>query len=98
MDALIELGVILIIAGICGAFAQALLGMPRNNFLVSMVIGVVGAYLGSYLAQRYNWPSILVLPIGTSRFEIAWAFVGSLLLVFVLSILNDIRRRSSRRR
>lgn len=98
MDPLIEFVIILIIAGICGAAAQALLGVRRNNFLVSMVIGVIGAYIGTYLAQRYGWPSFLMLPIGPSNFDIVWALGGSLLLVFVLSLINDTRRRSSRRR
>lgn len=98
MDMLIQFVIILIIAGICGGIAQAIFGMQRTNFLISMAIGVMGAYLGTYLAQRFGWPSILLLPIGTMSIELVWAMAGSLLLVFVLSLLNGARPPSRRRR
>lgn len=90
---LLELVIILIVAGICGGVAQALLGLGRSNFLFSIIIGVIGAYLGTLLAQQFGWSGILPLTIGNSSLDLGWAFLGSLLLVFVLSLLNGVRRR-----
>ncbi len=93
MDALIQLVVILVIAALCGGIAQAIFGMRRSNFLVSMVIGVIGAYLGAYLAQQFGWPDIVRLSVGSSSIELMWSLAGSIVLVFVLSLINGARRR-----
>ena len=97
VDTLIQLAIMLIIAGVCGGIAQAMLGMRRSNFLVSIGIGIIGAYLGTYLAQYFGWPRILALPIGSSSIELVWAITGSLLLVFIISLINDARRSTRRR-
>ncbi len=94
----VELVIILIIAGICGGVAQALLGMRRSNFLISVFIGMVGAYIGTYLAQRYGWPTLLMLTVGTSTMDIGWVFIGALLLVFVLHLINSLSRPGRARR
>lgn len=94
----VELIIILIIAGICGGVAQALLGMRRGNFLISVFIGMVGAYIGTYLAQRYGWPTLLTLTVGASTMDIGWVFIGALLLVFVLHLINGLSRPRRARR
>jgi uncharacterized membrane protein YeaQ/YmgE (transglycosylase-associated protein family) len=52
--------------------------------------------LGTYLAQYFGWPRILALPVGSSSIELVWAITGSLLLVFIISLINDARRSTRR--
>ncbi len=90
---IVELVIILIVAGICGGIAQAMLGQRRRNFLLSIIIGVIGAYVGTLLVRQFGWSNILPLTIGDSSIDLGWAFVGSLLLVFLLSMVTRPRRR-----
>jgi uncharacterized membrane protein YeaQ/YmgE (transglycosylase-associated protein family) len=98
MDGLIDLVVVLIVAGVCGALAQILFGFRRTNFLLSILIGVIGAYLGAYLAARLGLPSLLVLPVGASRLDIVWTVLGAALMMFVVSLVDGARRRPVRSR
>ena len=89
---LLELVVLLIIAGIAGAIAEFLVGFSPGGFLVSVIIGVIGAYIGTFLAQRLGLPPLLTIAINNQTFPVVWAIIGSLILVAVLSMLRGPRR------
>jgi uncharacterized membrane protein YeaQ/YmgE (transglycosylase-associated protein family) len=84
--------ILLIIAGICGSLAQALVGYSRGGCLVSVVIGFVGALLGTWLAGKLGLPELLALNIGGSSFPIVWTIIGASLFVAVLSLISGRRR------
>lgn len=98
MDALVNLVLMLIVAGVCGAVAQAVFGFQRTNFLVSVAIGVAGAYIGTFIASRFGLPSLLNFSLGSSTIDIVWAVLGSALLLFVYNFVESARRRPVRRR
>ena len=97
MDSIVDLVVILIVAGVCGALAQIVFGFRRTNFLIAVVVGVAGAYLGTYLAQRLGLPSLLPFSLGGRQIEVVWTFLGAALLMFVLSLIDSARSRGPRR-
>jgi uncharacterized membrane protein YeaQ/YmgE (transglycosylase-associated protein family) len=43
---ILEFLVLLVIAGVCGAVAQALTGVSRGGCLISIALGLIGALLG----------------------------------------------------
>lgn len=88
---LIDLIVLLIIAGLCGALGQAISGFSRGGCLVSIALGFVGALIGSWLATKLGLPEILPVRIGGIGFPIVWSIIGSALFVAVISLLT--RRR-----
>ncbi len=90
---LIELLILLVIAGICGAVAEAIVGFSPGGFVVSIIIGIIGAYLGTILASRLNLPAFLPVTIGGQTIEIVWAILGSILLLLVISLFRGRRRR-----
>lgn len=90
---LIEFLVLLIIAGICGAVAQALAGFTRGGCLLSIAVGFVGALLGSWLADALNLPSLFTISIGGSDFPIVWSIIGGALFAAILGL---VARPSSR--
>ncbi len=47
---------LLLVAAICGAIAQALVGISVGGCLVSAVVGFVGALIGMWLARQLNLP------------------------------------------
>ncbi|MGH2520981.1 MAG: hypothetical protein ACRDH2_00625 [Anaerolineales bacterium] len=85
--------VLLLVAAIAGGLGQALGGFSRGGCLVSIVFGFVGAYLGLWLAQQFNLPTIFVLNIDGQPFPVVWAIVGAALVAAVLSLL--LRPRAS---
>ena len=89
---LIDLIVLLIIAGLCVALGQAISGFSRGGCLVSIALGFIGALLGSWLATKLGLPEILPVRIGGIGFPIVWSIIGSALFVAVISLLS--RRRA----
>lgn len=88
---LIDLIVLLIIAGLCGALGQAISGFSRGGCLVSIALGFIGALLGTWLARQLGLPEILPISVGTKSFPVVWSIIGSALFVAIITLLT--RRR-----
>ena len=89
---LLQLVVLLLIAGVCGALGQAISGFSRGGCLVSIAIGFIGAVLGMWLARQLGLPELFSIQIGTTSFPIVWSIIGSALFVAIISLLT--RRRT----
>lgn len=85
---LIDLLLLLLIAGICGALGQAIAGYSRGGCLVSIALGFVGALLGMWLARVMGLPELFAVRIGTTSFPIIWSIIGSALFVAVLTLIT----------
>ena len=68
----IDVIVLLIIAGLCGALGQAITGFSRGGCLVSIALGFIGALLGMWLARNLGLPELFSIQIGTTAFPIVW--------------------------
>jgi uncharacterized membrane protein YeaQ/YmgE (transglycosylase-associated protein family) len=89
---LLELVLLLVVAGVCGSVARALAGGTRGGCLVSIVLGFIGALLGSWLARQAGLPEPLALNINGREFPILWSIIGAALFVALLSLLTGRRR------
>lgn len=89
---ILEFLLLLVVAGVCGAIGQAIAGVSRGGFLIAIVLGFIGAFLGMWLADALDLPSIFVVEIGDSSFPIVWSMIGSALFVAVLAMLTGRRR------
>jgi uncharacterized membrane protein YeaQ/YmgE (transglycosylase-associated protein family) len=88
---LLDLLLLLIVAGVCGSLGQAIVGYSRGGCLVSIALGFIGALLGVWLARVLHLPELFSVQIGTTSFPIVWSIVGSALFVAVITLLT--RRR-----
>jgi uncharacterized membrane protein YeaQ/YmgE (transglycosylase-associated protein family) len=86
--------VLLVIAGICGAIGRAIGGGTRGGFLISIVVGFVGAVLGLLVADQMDLPELLRVNIDGHSFPILWSIIGSALLVVLTHLLTG---RTTRR-
>src|SRR6476619_5619138 len=85
---LLDVLVLLLIAGICGSLGQAIAGFSRGGCLVSIALGFVGAVLGMWLARAMGLPELFAIRIGGTNFPIVWSIIGSALFVAVIALLT----------
>ncbi len=75
--------VAIFIAIIIGLVVQALVGYTHIGFAGHVLVGIVGAFLGSLIAAWLKLPTILVV----AGIDIVWTFIGSAVLVLILAFL-----------
>jgi uncharacterized membrane protein YeaQ/YmgE (transglycosylase-associated protein family) len=88
---LIDLLVLLLVAGLCGALGQAIVGYSRGGCLVSIALGFIGAIIGMWLARQLKLPELFTVNVGGRSFPIVWSIIGAALFVAIISLLT--RRR-----
>lgn len=91
MISLVDLLILLLIAGVCGALGQAIGGFTRGGCLVSIALGFIGALLGSFLARKLGLPELFAVNIGGQNFPIIWSIIGSALFVAVIGLISRSR-------
>jgi uncharacterized membrane protein YeaQ/YmgE (transglycosylase-associated protein family) len=88
---LLDLLILLIVAGICGSLGQAIAGYSRGGCLVSIALGFVGALVGMWLARMMGLPELFPVHIGGTSFPIVWSIIGSALFVAVITLITRSR-------
>lgn len=89
---LVGLLLLILVGAVCGAIAQMIVGFSVGGFLASMVVGFLGALVGTWVARAIHLPSLLAVNIEGYTIEVFWAILGAILLVLLLSVVR--RRRS----
>jgi uncharacterized membrane protein YeaQ/YmgE (transglycosylase-associated protein family) len=84
----IQFLLLLLVAAICGAIGQALAGYSLGGCLVSAVVGLLGAFLGVWLARELHLPEILTVQVAGESFPIIWSIVGSMILALLIGLLS----------
>ena len=85
------LGVLIVIAAICGAVGKALAGGARGGLIVSTALGFIGALLGSALARYLHLAEPLMLTVSGERFPILWSIIGAALFVALVHVISGRR-------
>ena len=88
---LLDLLLLLVVAGVCGALGQAIGGFSRGGCLVSIALGFIGALLGLWVARRLGLPEPFPVEVGGQVFPVIWSIVGAALFVAVIGLIT--RRR-----
>lgn len=88
---LIQLLVLLLIAGLCGALGQAITGYSRGGCLVSIALGFIGALLGTWLADYFGLREMFALKVAGISFPVIWSIIGAALFVALINLIS--RRR-----
>jgi uncharacterized membrane protein YeaQ/YmgE (transglycosylase-associated protein family) len=58
-----------------------------GGFIVSVLLGFLGAFLGGWLARMLHLPPLLVVTVGGHPFPIVWSIVGAVALVVLAHVL-----------
>ena len=87
---ILEFLLLLIIAGLCGGLAQTLSGYSRGGCLVSVVLGFIGALLGSWMAAAMGLPELFSVNIGDKNFPIIWSIIGGAVVCRLLGSAHTV--------
>ncbi len=85
---LLDFVILLIIAAVCGAIGQALAGYSIGGCITSILVGFVGAVIGTWIAGALGLPEVFAINVGGRAFPVVWSVLGSALLVAVLALLT----------
>ena len=88
---LIDILILLLVAGVCGALGQAISGFSRGGCLVSIALGFIGAIIGMWIARAAKLPELFAFDIGGTRFPIVWSIIGATIFVAIIGLIT--RRR-----
>lgn len=84
----LELLLLLFIAGICGSIGQSIAGYSRGGCVVAIVVGFIGALLGTWLSAQIGLPELFNVSVGGNQFPIIWSIIGSVIFVVVVGLLT----------
>lgn len=82
--------ILLLIAAVCGGIGQALAGYDLGGCLVSIIVGFIGAYIGMYIAARFDLPAFFEINVEGKPFPIVWSVIGSAIFTFIIALLRKV--------
>ncbi len=89
----VDLLLYLLIAALAGGIGRAIAGGTTGGCLVSLVLGFIGAMLGSWIARKAGLPEFLSFKFGNGpAFPFLWSVIGAALFVAVVALVSGGRR------
>lgn len=79
---------LLLIAAVCGGIGQSLAGYDLGGCLVSIIVGFIGAYIGMWIAGKFDLPLIFEISIEGRPFPIVWAVIGSAVFTLIVALIR----------
>lgn len=89
---LVDLLLLLLVAGIIGSIGQAIAGFERGGCLVSIGVGFIGALLGAWLGRQIGAGDLFVLEVGGTSFPVVWSIIGAAVFVAIIGLISRGRR------
>jgi uncharacterized membrane protein YeaQ/YmgE (transglycosylase-associated protein family) len=85
---LLQLLILLVVAGLCGAVAEWIIGYNPGGLLVAIIIGVIGAYIGNWIGGLLPLDLPLTVQVDSVTFNLIWAVIGSLILLVLIRTIR----------
>lgn len=85
---ILEFLVLLLVAAVCGAVAQAIAGFSRGGLLVAIAVGFIGALLGMWIQRAIGAPEIFTVLVGDTAFPIVWSIIGGVIFAVLVSLFT----------
>lgn len=79
---------LLAVAGLCGSLGSSLAGYSHMGCLTSIVLGFIGAWLGTWFASQVHLPPLYVLHLRGEAFPVVWSVIGAAMFSGVASMLT----------
>jgi uncharacterized membrane protein YeaQ/YmgE (transglycosylase-associated protein family) len=79
---------LLLIAFFTGAIGARIAGRGGMGCLASIVLGFIGALIGTFIAQKLDLPLNPWIRFGSHHFPVVWAVIGAALFVAFLNLFS----------
>ena len=79
----------LVIAGFFGLVASKLMGAKRMNFVLLVLLGFAGAWLGKWVQEYFGLPGLWSITIAAQSFPIVWTTLGCVVIVGLFSFFTQ---------
>ena len=76
------------IALICGIVGQMLAGRSMGGFVITTVVGLIGAFLGAYIARYLGAQEPLAITVSGRTIVVLWAIVGATAAAFAVALFQ----------
>lgn len=81
--------ILLIVAALCGSIGAGLAGFTNKGCLTSIILGLIGALIGTWLSRVLHIPDFLYL----QRIPVFWSIAGAAVFVALLNLLGGKRSK-----
>ncbi len=75
------------VAVIGGGLLQGIAGYSPGGCAISLVMGVLGAIAGAWVASQFELPRLYAISIGGEEIPLVWPALGAIIFVAILSLL-----------
>lgn len=90
---MIDILISLIIAGIAGSIARSLSGFSRGGCIISIVVGFIGAMIGTWFARELQLPDPITVTIRGTTYNLLWTIIGAVIFTAVLSLITPDKKK-----
>ncbi len=85
---LLSVVLLLAVAGLCGGIGSSLAGYSHLGCLTSIILGFIGAWLGTWFAAQVHLPMLYVVHLRGESFPVVWSVLGAAMFAGVTSVLT----------
>jgi uncharacterized membrane protein YeaQ/YmgE (transglycosylase-associated protein family) len=85
---LLSVVLLLAVAGLCGGIGSSLAGYSHLGCLTSIILGFIGAWLGTWFATQVHLPMLYVVHLRGESFPVVWSVLGAAMFAGVTSVLT----------
>lgn len=85
---------LILIGGAVGLLAQAIVGFSAGGFIASIVVGFLGALIGTWIAREVGLPQLFAVTVDGYTVHILWAILGAIILLLPLALIRGRAYRS----
>ena len=86
---------LLLVAVVVANLGQAINGYSLGRYIVVLIVGFIGAFFGIGMARFFELPELIPVIIRGEMFPVMWSIIGSLTLLWMLSMLTHRPERES---
>jgi len=90
---MIDILISLIIAGLAGSIARSLSGFSSGGCVISIIVGFIGAMIGSWLSRELELPDPIILKLRGNTYNILWTIIGAVIFTAALSLLTPAKKK-----
>jgi len=90
---MVDILISLIIAGIAGSIARSLSGFSSGGCIISIVVGFIGAMIGSWLSREMQLPDPFILHIRGNSYNLLWTIIGAVIFTAVISLITPDKKK-----